>query len=88
MNKNRREFIKELSLVGGGVVALGLSPWLKSLQASPEAGKKSPSDRVRIGVIGTGSRGQKLMLHLKEVENVEIVAVCDIYPPNLEKGKG
>lgn len=48
---------------------------------------KGADDRVRIGVIGTGGRGQYLM---KEVEkcrdlNVAVTAVCDIWRPNREK---
>jgi predicted dehydrogenase len=39
------------------------------------------NDRVRIGVIGTGGRGQYLMKALRKVapEGVQFVAVCDVY---------
>ena len=35
-------------------------------------------DTVRIGVIGTGDRGQGLMKILNRIENFELVAICDI----------
>ena len=37
------------------------------------------NDRVRVGVIGTGSRGKYLMKRTAETDQVAWVAVCDIY---------
>jgi predicted dehydrogenase len=37
------------------------------------------NDRIRIGVIGTGGRGQYLMKELKKIGGVDFPAVCDIY---------
>ena len=41
------------------------------------------NDRVRIGVIGTGSRARGLMSLLKKLPGNEMVAVCDVYEPRL-----
>jgi predicted dehydrogenase len=41
------------------------------------------NDRIRIGVIGTGSRARGLMNHLKKLPGNEIVAICDVYEPRL-----
>ena len=53
------------------------------------ARNKSPNEKIGFGVIGTGGRGNGhlyFLNHLKEQgENIEIVAVCDIYRPRLEK---
>jgi predicted dehydrogenase len=38
-------------------------------------------DKVQVGVIGPGSRGQELIRQLLRVPGVEIAAVCDIYEP-------
>lgn len=47
------------------------------------------NDRIGIGVIGTGGRGNshlRMLSQLKEQgENIEITAVCDIYRPRLQK---
>jgi predicted dehydrogenase len=46
------------------------------------------NDRLRIGLIGCGSRGTYLMEHAliyKQQHNVEIAALCDVWRPNLEK---
>src|SRR5512137_2701079 len=44
------------------------------------------NDRVRVGVIGTGRQG---ISNLKAFQKhgAEIAAVCDVYAPNLAKGK-
>jgi predicted dehydrogenase len=39
------------------------------------------AERVRVGVIGPGSRGKELIRQLLHVPNVEIRAVCDVYEP-------
>src|ERR1035437_5966757 len=39
------------------------------------------NDRVRIGAIGTGGRGQYLLSQLKRAEQNDIVACCDVYEP-------
>lgn len=48
--------------------------------AGAEPGKSSDA-RIRLGVIGPGSRGQELIRQFLHVPNVEITAVCDIYEP-------
>ena len=42
-------------------------------------------NRVRIGVIGTGSRGKGLMQILNAIDGVEIVALCDTLPFRLKE---
>src|SRR5512134_738875 len=37
------------------------------------------NDRIRVGVIGTGGRGQYLMRQLQKIGGVEVAAVCDVY---------
>ena len=62
-------------------------PWF-SVFNNPAPVGRSASDRVRIGVIGVGSRGRALLLNLKELEeslNLEIAAVCDTYEPHYER---
>ena len=44
------------------------------------------NDRVRVGVIGTGRQGIS-NLRAFQKHGAEIVAVCDVYAPNLAKGK-
>src|ERR1039458_10582253 len=41
------------------------------------------NDRIRIGAIGTGQRGQTLLGLLNRLGSNEIVALCDVYKPHL-----
>jgi predicted dehydrogenase len=45
------------------------------------------NDRIRIGAIGTGGRGQFLLGLLNKLEANEIVAVCDVYEPRRLEAK-
>ena len=42
-------------------------------------------EKVRIGFIGTGSRGQYHLNNLKTIPCAEVVALCDNYPPHLKE---
>ncbi len=80
----RREFLKEVGLFAGSTVFLASIPWMKVF--SQENGKNSaPSDRVRLGIIGVGSRGTVLLKNIQEIDNAEIVAICDNYEPNYQQ---
>ncbi len=77
---NRRDFIRNLSLAGGGGLLLASLPWMSILA------EEAPSETVRIGIIGPGSRGLYLETLAVAIQGIEIVAVCDDYLPNLQKG--
>ena len=55
------------------------------LAATAPAARPAPSDRIAVGVIGTGSRGQELMDSLQQDPRSEIVAVVDAYKGRLER---
>ena len=80
---DRRRFLQALagSLAGGP--AMLAPPWFSSLRAQPVGA--APSDRVRLGLIGVGSRGALLMDHLQQTPGVSVAAICDVYPPHLER---
>jgi predicted dehydrogenase len=44
-----------------------------------------PSDRIVLGVIGSGGRGTLVMTVFQQDPSVEVGAICDIYEPNLER---
>lgn len=76
---SRRKFIGNLSALG---FASAL-PWF--LSPSFASNLKSASNIIRVGVIGTGSRGNALLLHLLRIEGIEVIAICDNYKPNYNK---
>jgi predicted dehydrogenase len=75
---DRRVFMKR---------AAGAGATLSISMAGPLTRKAlGANDRVRVGVIGTGRQGVSNLEAFKE-HGAEIAAVCDVYAPNLEKGK-
>ena len=42
------------------------------------------NDRVRVGFIGLGNRGDQVLSAFLEHKDAEVVAVCDIYQPYLD----
>jgi predicted dehydrogenase len=45
----------------------------------------SPSDRIRVGFIGVGNRGDQLLDAFGRQPDVEIAALCDVYEPYLQR---
>ena len=77
---DRREFLKNLGIMGTGVLA-ATSPWLAAFASVDE----SRRERVRLGLIGPGSRGRFLLSFLAENPKCEVVAFADIYQPSLDE---
>jgi predicted dehydrogenase len=50
------------------------------------AAQTPPSNRVSVGLIGSGGRGRYIMSLMKKDPAVQVAAVCDVYEPNLERG--
>ncbi|MFZ0517716.1 MAG: Gfo/Idh/MocA family oxidoreductase [Acidobacteriaceae bacterium] len=70
---NRRDFMGQ---VGLGVAALGSFPGKQMFASSRIIGA---NDRIRIGIIGAGDRGQEDLKSALRQPNVECVAVADVY---------
>ncbi len=66
-DSTRREFIQKT-----GVAAA-------ALLAYPPARVLGANDRVRVGMIGVGARGQELLRQVLDVQNAQLVAVADVY---------
>lgn len=82
--KSRRVFLKKLALAGTAAT-LAASPWL-NIFADDNSNKRNSSDKVRLGVIGTGGRGQHLMRLIFETienSNILITSLCDVYDGHL-----
>lgn len=66
---NRRDFLTTSAAVGTLVAANAWTPAFAK-----------PRGRLRLGLIGTGMRGQVLLKELVRRDDVEVVALCDIEP--------
>jgi len=71
----RRDFLKQ--------AALGTAAFL----AYPTARALGANDRVRVGMIGVGNRGQDLLKELMAVPNTQLVAIADVYSRRHDEAK-
>ena len=74
-SNTRRHFLKQAA--SGMAVAL----------AYPSSRVLGANDRVRVGMIGVGARGQELLKQVLEVHDAELVAIADIYSRRCEEAK-
>src|SRR5438876_12294928 len=66
-DNTRRDFLKQ--------AALGSAAFL----TYPPARVLGANDRIRVGMIGVGNRGQDLLREAQSVGDVQLVAVADVY---------
>lgn len=78
----KREFLKTLGNIGGGIALFSSMPWLKS--CTPEKLSEIGTQKARVALIGCGSRGQYHLTMLRGIPHAEVVALCDPYKVNLE----
>lgn len=76
---SRREAVKLASTAAAvaAVSSIG-APWIQKV--------KGANSQVQYGFIGTGSRGQYLLKHLKGIDTGRCTAVCDTWDKNLDGG--
>ena len=78
----RRDFLQQFGAIMGTTALFASYPWLEGL--SEENVRASKGERLRVAVIGPGSRGQYHIGLLNSNPKVEITYLCDDYEPNLK----
>jgi len=73
--QNRRTFIKQAALGTAAVLAYPTSTVLGA------------NDRIRVGMIGVGDRGNDLLGQIRAVRGVEVVAMADVYSRRRDEAK-
>ena len=80
---SRRDFVKS---AGVATAATAVVPPIKAAPVVLPA--RAAGGVVNYGLIGPGSRGQRLLeRHLQHIDIGRCVALCDIYEPNLAKAR-
>ena len=69
----RRDFIVKSGVITGGMLTSAYA-------------YNNKKDTINIGVIGTGARGTGLIPFINQIENLNILACCDVLPFRLENG--
>ena len=70
-DSSRRDFVKTSLLVGGGIM-LGAPAFLRA--QTPKA------DALQVALVGMGAQGRVLLEAMLGIPNINIRAVCDIWP--------
>ena len=83
---SRRDFVKQSVPV---IIGTFVVPTIIPSTALAMGGRIAPSDRIVLGCIGTGSQGNGNMRNfLRRIDNVQVVAICDIDASHLDRAKG
>ena len=82
MKNSRRDFIRKSALGAAGLVA-----GAHSLKASSVENILGANNKIRMGFIGVGNRGWKLLRSFMVHDNVEVVALCDCYEPYVQRDR-
>ena len=82
----RRQYILRSAAQATGL-SLVLNGKLMAVPASILPKAASPNDRVNLGFIGFGIRGNILLESAKETQQANLVEVCDCYLGHLERAK-
>ncbi len=73
---SRRDFLVRSTAAGIGLATA--ASWRKV---------RGANDRIRLGVIGPGARGQQVLRFFQENPDIEVAALCDIYDAHLQKAR-
>src|SRR5262249_2192127 len=76
--RNRRTFLRQM--IGGAT-------WVAVGGVMPPSQAAGANDRIRIGLIGAGSRGKEIFQAALKSPNVQAIAVAGAYTRRLEEGK-
>ncbi len=76
---DRREFLHAAGATSAAALFAGL-------QTESALGFQA-NDTLRVACLGTGGRCRRLMQSLREIPNVKLAAVCDIWDTHLEEGR-
>ncbi|MGA2501886.1 MAG: Gfo/Idh/MocA family oxidoreductase, partial [Tepidisphaeraceae bacterium] len=76
---DRRQFLKQAATAAAGITF----PTFVAASALGKDGATAPGDRINVGMIGAGMRGRQILPGFNGGES-QLVALCDVYKPNLE----
>ncbi len=81
---HRRDFIRS-TVVAGAAASVGVRG--VSAAASGLVSQAPPSDRLRLGFIGTGARAHQLIDACLALPGLEVVSLCDAYTGRAERAR-
>src|SRR5262245_779099 len=92
---SRRDLLKSATVAGAGLgltsIAKPATPALATLLEPPAVYASmigvpfEKRDTMRLGIVGTGLRGRSVLGEFLAIDNVQIVALCDIVEEKCKK---
>lgn len=79
----RRRFLRRAAVAAGGAF---VAPNILTSTAFGASTRSAPGDRLTVGVIGLGGRGQRVMEAFLSQRDTQVVAVCDVIGERRDKG--
>jgi len=79
-NLSRRTLLKS-------ALAAGAAPWIVPARVLSAPGRTAPSDKITLGVIGTGAQGQGDMRDFLTHEGVRVTALCDVNQQKIQAAR-
>ncbi|MFZ5833305.1 MAG: Gfo/Idh/MocA family protein [Planctomycetota bacterium] len=67
------------------LAAAGAAPLAVHTLAAAAAEGTAPNDRIQMGFIGLGTMGTSNLKYAMQISDIEVVAVCDVYQPHLDR---
>ena len=74
---SRRGLLERSAAAAGGILVAGAAPAFVPASALGKEGRPAPSERIGVGVIGTGSRGGNHFDASLGFSNTQVLAACD-----------
>ncbi len=82
---NRRKFLASGALAGVGISLAPKAASAAAARTAPPIIRRSPTDTVRLGFIGTGGRGRSHVGIALQRDDVAVTALCDVDPDALSR---
>ncbi len=79
--QTRRTFAKSM-------LAAGAAPWIVPAQVLGLEGKTPPSHKMTLGILGVGDQGQNDMRDFLGLDDVRVVAICDVNKRHIASARG
>lgn len=83
---NRRNFLKRIGQTAAGFAALSGAPMIVPAEVVGRGKRPAPSNRITMAAIGNGWMGASNISGFLNIDNVQLIAVCDVDKQHLEEG--
>ena len=70
------------------MLAAGAAPWIVPSHVLGAEGKTAPSNKLMLGVLGVGDQGQADLRAFLGLDDVRVVAICDVNKRNIASAAG